>query len=616
MIYTIFAHYDKERAIDDYVVYYLKQLSKISSEIIFVSDGKISEEELRKIDNISNTNITVNHGEYDFGSYKRGFLFIKDKLTADDLIIFCNDSCFGPVLPLELFLGKMGNNYDFWGVIKAKFIQTFFFVVGPKFFQDEDFIKFFVAVKKEKNKNILVEKYEKGLTALAQRKKLRIGAYYEEGKAKKLSINDIKKFFSKCGIPDFISRFIPQHSGFDVYNDNNFYLRSFNFPFIKKSIFTDDCLIFKFFWRNCINTPYDSSLIDNYLSRKKIKIKKFTLLALCGVLFKRLMIKILDYRFLICYKKTNKGNCILKFCKIPIYYKKKKKDISPKIAVHLHLFYEDLFAEIEQCLQSLSKYNYKLFVTGHNINPAIKQKLQTSCPHVEFLDCPNQGYDIGPFIKVLNSLNLDEYDFLIKLHTKRNVRIGEKINHFDVGGSKWRRYCLNFIATPTALIQSVRTLSENPKIGMVADGHLIIKREEPNDRPLTGKAIKIIKNLHLKPSSFYFVAGTMFMVKTEVLKRLQYKYSIDDFPQQAERKLDTPAHVFERVLGFIVSAEGYRISDYQGRNSRFKIAAVFIAIKEAVLKFIFQKKVTKHKTLLVKVFKIPVFIKRNKGNAI
>ncbi|MBT5828295.1 MAG: lipopolysaccharide biosynthesis-like protein, partial [Alphaproteobacteria bacterium] len=37
---TIFAHFDKQNIIDDYVIDYLKELRKYS-EIIFVSDGDL-----------------------------------------------------------------------------------------------------------------------------------------------------------------------------------------------------------------------------------------------------------------------------------------------------------------------------------------------------------------------------------------------------------------------------------------------------------------------------------------------------------------------------------------------------------------------------------------------
>ena len=47
-IVAIFAHYSANNKIDDYVIYYLKQLKKIAKDIIFVSDCNVKELELEK----------------------------------------------------------------------------------------------------------------------------------------------------------------------------------------------------------------------------------------------------------------------------------------------------------------------------------------------------------------------------------------------------------------------------------------------------------------------------------------------------------------------------------------------------------------------------------------
>ena len=88
---AIFAHFDKEQLIDEYVVNYLLGLAQVSGKIIFVSDGDLADSEREKISIICSDVIAVKHGEYDFGSYKRGFSLLKDKylneLNATEEII-------------------------------------------------------------------------------------------------------------------------------------------------------------------------------------------------------------------------------------------------------------------------------------------------------------------------------------------------------------------------------------------------------------------------------------------------------------------------------------------------------------------------------------------------
>ena len=41
---VIFVHWDKDLTIDDYVVYYLKELKKVIEKVIFVSANNLSSE--------------------------------------------------------------------------------------------------------------------------------------------------------------------------------------------------------------------------------------------------------------------------------------------------------------------------------------------------------------------------------------------------------------------------------------------------------------------------------------------------------------------------------------------------------------------------------------------
>ena len=92
---VIFAHYDKDEVIDEYVVQYLRELKKFASDIVFVSDGYLKSDEIEKIQPLVSEVIAQKHREYDFGSYKIGFFLLnskyKEKLLNCDEVIFAND---------------------------------------------------------------------------------------------------------------------------------------------------------------------------------------------------------------------------------------------------------------------------------------------------------------------------------------------------------------------------------------------------------------------------------------------------------------------------------------------------------------------------------------------
>ena len=118
----VFAHWDRDNIIDEYVIYYLKALREVCQTIIFVSDSDLDPNELTKLNEVADYKIAQRHGEYDFGSYKRGFLLAKEKALDFDELIFANDSCYGPLFPLKPIFDKMATQKcDFWGMTEWEY---------------------------------------------------------------------------------------------------------------------------------------------------------------------------------------------------------------------------------------------------------------------------------------------------------------------------------------------------------------------------------------------------------------------------------------------------------------------------------------------------------------
>ncbi|MCL2369295.1 MAG: rhamnan synthesis F family protein [Alphaproteobacteria bacterium] len=184
----IFASFDKDCLIDDTVVWYLNALSALG-DIIFITDCDTEPSEISKIKNIPNIihTITGRHNEYDFGSYKRGFLWAKDKniLKNYDWVYLANDSVYGPVCPLgPIILNLEQSGCDALGMIKLhenKFdkmakrlyiehwrehIQSWFVGLSPAIFNSNWFANFMQGIKRQELKTDIIMKYEVGLSQL------------------------------------------------------------------------------------------------------------------------------------------------------------------------------------------------------------------------------------------------------------------------------------------------------------------------------------------------------------------------------------------------------------------------------------------------------------------
>ncbi len=93
------------------------------------------------------------------------------------------------------------------------------------------------------------------------------------------------------------------------------------------------------------------------------------------------------------------------------------------IFVHCHIYYPELWPELKTCIQNIHPYPFELFVTMVENHQRIINDILSSFPnaHIEIVE--NRGYDIGPFVYTLNKIVLDNYSYIIKLHTKRNIDV-------------------------------------------------------------------------------------------------------------------------------------------------------------------------------------------------
>lgn len=192
----VFAHYDKNQKIDDYVIYYLNELKKVTDKLIFVSDCELPDSELSKLQAPLYA-CSERHGEYDFGSFKRGFLYAKEhNLLSDvDELIFANDSCFGPIYQFnEIFNNMENSKSDFWGLTlgfcrplaenkkceKIKHVQSYFIVFKRAVFLSEAFEEFIKSITKVNNKFSVVNKYEIGMTLALKKAGFNFDTYMKE----------------------------------------------------------------------------------------------------------------------------------------------------------------------------------------------------------------------------------------------------------------------------------------------------------------------------------------------------------------------------------------------------------------------------------------------------
>lgn len=113
----LYAAYDSDGIVDDYVVTYLRELSR-HADVFYLADGVLEPGELDKLADVTRGAWSIPHGAYDFGSFS---LLARDLVGWDvvdtyDELLLANDSCF-LVHPLdEVFATMDARPCDWWSL--------------------------------------------------------------------------------------------------------------------------------------------------------------------------------------------------------------------------------------------------------------------------------------------------------------------------------------------------------------------------------------------------------------------------------------------------------------------------------------------------------------------
>ena len=276
------------------------------------------------------------------------------------------------------------------------------------------------------------------------------------------------------------------------------------------------------------------------------------------------------------------------------------------IAVHLHLYYLDMWPQIKQYLANLDDYD--LFVTMNAENRDIIEEIKKFHPATAFYVVENKGYDVGPFIFFLNRIDLNRYDLILKIHTKSNKNdCNTMLNGRYLNRKYWFRLLVEaLIGTKEIFRQNIKAFQKDAEMGMIGSKYCIMSGKK-DTAAMKEKVTEVMSELGFpEGEARTFVAGTMFMVRSELLQKVKDKYGIDDFAATDNKVKDgTLAHALERVFGYATEAQGYTIRGYD-KNRAFEFYSMLLSLR----RFVFQKKITGRNYLQIKIFKLPVYYRK------
>lgn len=213
----LFAGYDKSGCIDDALIHYTHSLSKFGDIVIFM-DSDCDASELSKFKKYVLHASGKRHGEYDFGSYKRAYLWAIEnlKISDYDFIYLVNDSVYGPLYDLTRYFNAMENmGHDGFGIVKNPHyehphIQSWFIGLKPSVFLTSWFDEFMHNITKQSSKGAITRQYEQGLSKKITENELTWDCLYSVyGRG---IYNKIKQLY-KSGMPFIKKLAFTRHNG-------------------------------------------------------------------------------------------------------------------------------------------------------------------------------------------------------------------------------------------------------------------------------------------------------------------------------------------------------------------------------------------------------------------
>jgi len=440
----------------------------------------------------------------DFGAWSWA---IKNNIIPDntDYLLLTNDSLYGPIFPLTPILETMLSkpDIDFWGLTESyerSWHLQSYFLLFSK--------KVFLS---DTFKKVFSQEF-KGLSKLQIIKK---------GELQLSKLLSDAGFKGSAYIP--YNQLDPDFEVSDLRNPTLFFweqlIEKFHFPFIKKELILQNP-------ENIPHTDRIFSLVQSYSSYPFGNIKQ----------------SISDY--IATYDSSN-------------YFPN-------KISVLCHLYYqESIYYFLTRIIGLKSPETQFIFNLSRSLyhNSFFNEMLVKYFPDAIIIYTPNQGRDIGG--------KLAAYDVLMKtgIQTDYTLIIHDKLSSHSVTGIEWRNKLFRII-NREELLKIFKKFQLNKEIGVISTEEFIQNEFDADKNRFkctsNENLLNYIKRYNLNISDYNFTAGTIFWIRTEILRHFFSQHSPLSVRKEFEKgnSLDfdkgTNIHAWERLFSFIAHSQGFK----------------------------------------------------------
>jgi GT2 family glycosyltransferase len=246
---------------------------------------------------------------------------------------------------------------------------------------------------------------------------------------------------------------------------------------------------------------------------------------------------------------TGSSTDLFEGCEVLIAQQPPLEDGEPPVGVVIHVYYPEVLRDILVRLTKLPErlHLYVTCVAGHD--DGVCAQLAASGLSYSLYRVPNHGRDVLPFLRMLPFLRADNIHTLVKLHTKRSLRLGAETD--------WGLELFDDLLSPVRFRRSLENLAD-PLLGPMLGTQRDLLPVTKNLNKINGTfLVTLAERAGIDPQGIDeadFFAGTMFIARTEMFAPLQrMQLTGKDFETECGQLDSTLAHALECFFGVLAN---------------------------------------------------------------
>ncbi len=243
-----------------------------------------------------------------------------------------------------------------------------------------------------------------------------------------------------------------------------------------------------------------------------------------------------------------------------------------KLLVIFHIYYHEQIDYFIDKLCNINGIDWDLFITYTSESEETMSKLRKLKPALRSMKVGNTGYDVWPFIQAIKTINVKQYAYILKLHTKNTNVSRNKLNGLKLNGNKWRNILVDSILKSPEQFRKCMDTMQDERTGMICSYELYVALTEKRKEDLSMLS-KEADRIGITIQRGRFCAGTMFMIKTVCLEKIiDADFTPEMWKCKGSHAGGTLAHVYERILSIAVEDAGYRVRNLSSSMTNKSIA--------------------------------------------